>query len=330
MVLLASSGAGAMESALRSICPEGSRVLVVTGGPFGELWRQLAVSSGLMVDVLSHRFNEPVEVAKIEEQVKKNSYHAVLVLACETGTGVLNSIQSIARVVSGRSLLFVDACSSIGVIDILMDDWGIDVLIGSSQKALMSPPGLSFVALSAQAISSLRKDDIGYLSLKGELDAYAKTGIGRFTPAVSQVCAVHETLQFLLHRNYLLPYQERMKAIGGWMKIMGQHLGLEIFPKVPCSALTVYALNEGMKGIDLRKYLEKRGVFVLGGSDMVGDGIIRIGHMGRICNADLRQFWITLVDVLNSKGLSEDVHKNADFQRDLLEIPEDPWGLWDK
>ena len=153
VILLASSGTGAMEASVSNLTSPGDRVLVLTAGKFGERWVSLAKAFGCEVDVVSAPYGQTFDLEEVRRALKTET-RAIFMQATETSTGVRHDVPGVAELLkqSGKSaLLVVDAITGLGTTNIDMDAWGVDVLIGGSQKAVMIPPGLSYLAVSNRA-----------------------------------------------------------------------------------------------------------------------------------------------------------------------------------
>ena len=153
VIILSSSGTGAMEAAVSNLTSPGDRVLVLSAGKFGERWSALCKAFGCDVDLVSKPYGETFEIDEVRKALKLET-RAVFVQATETSTGVRHYVEDIAQLLRdehSEALLVVDAITGLGTTHLQMDEWGIDVLIGGSQKAVMVPPGLSYLALSERA-----------------------------------------------------------------------------------------------------------------------------------------------------------------------------------
>ncbi|HCE80571.1 MAG TPA: aminotransferase, partial [Thermodesulfobacterium commune] len=206
----------------------------------------------------------------------------VLLQACETSTGVKHPVKEIAQLTKNReTVIVVDAITGLGVFDIPMDEWGLDVVITGSQKALSLPPGLSFIAFSEKAEKLSEKSTLPkyYFSLKKEKKAYEKDTTS-FTPAVSLLLGLRVILQRIKEiglKALFEHYQVQANACRAAVKA----LGLKIFPEVPSESLTVIEVPEGVKTGELINFLKnKLGIIFAGGQDHLKGKIIRITHMG--------------------------------------------------
>lgn len=279
----ASSGTGAMESAIVNLFSPEDKVIVIVGGKFGERWLEISKTfrlNPLVVEVPWGKAVKPEDVGKI---LKKNpDTKGVLIQACETSTGVKHPIKEIAEILKDKeTVIVVDAISALGIYELPMDEWGLDVIITGSQKALSLPPGLSFIAFSEKAESLSEKSTLPkyYFDLKREKRAYEK-GTTSFTPAVSLIIGLREMLKQIreiglerLFNHYKILSLACRKAVSA--------LNLEIFSEIPAEGLTVIKIPENLNAEELLKFLRnKLGIIFAGGQDKLKNKIIRITHMG--------------------------------------------------
>lgn len=279
----ASSGTGAMEAAIVNLFSPGDKVIVVEAGKFGERWRELAETYGLQVLSLKLEWGRAVKPEQVESLLKAHpEVKAVLIQACETSTGVKHPVEEIAKLTKDREcLLVVDAITALGVYPLPMDEWGLDVVITGSQKALSLPPGLSFIAFSDKALSMAEKSTLPkyYFHLQRERKAYAKDTTA-FTPAVSLLLGLKEMLRRIRELG-LSEIFKHCKAIAEACQAGVKALGLEIFPEIPAESLTVIKAPSGLEVSAFLKLLRDRwGIVFAGGQDHLKGKIIRITHMG--------------------------------------------------
>ncbi len=290
VLLLTASGTGAMEAVVANLFSSGDRVLVVRGGKFGERWGEIAAAFGLEVIPLDIEWGSAVSPDLIREELAKDlRIKAVFTQLVETSTGVVYDIEAIAKVVKEtEAVLIVDAISGLGAEPLPTDGWEVDVVVGGSQKALMIPPGLAFASLSPKAWRLIENSDIPryYWDFKKAKKAQGKNQTP-YTPAVSLICALRESLKLLREE--------------GWENILARHaklaeatrkavlaLGLKIFSKVPSNVLTAIKIPSGIDGGKLRKIMrDGYGVEVAGGQAGLAGKIIRIAHLGWMDASDM-------------------------------------------
>jgi aspartate aminotransferase-like enzyme len=307
VLVLASSGTGAMEAAVCNTLSRGDEALVVRGGKFGERWGEICEAYGVKVTPIDVTWGQAVDPGLIKKALDaKPSIKAVLVQASETSTGVMHPIKEIADIVKNRAgtILIVDAISALGVSDLPMDQWGIDVLVSGSQKALMLPPGLAFIALSAKAWGFAEKSNLPkfYFNLKEEL-AVAQKNQSQFTPAISLVVGLREALKMLKEEG-LENVFKRHALLARATREAVKALGLELLaPTAPSNALTAIKAPEGVDGKKLKKNFEDQfGLIIAGGQSQLKGKIIRIAHIGYFQSLDIIQAVSTLELVLKGLG----------------------------
>src|SRR5436305_5870795 len=198
VILIASSGTGAMEAAVSNLTSPGDRVLVFTAGKFGERWVSLAKAFGCQVETVSAPYGETFSLDEVRAKLKPDM-KAVFMQATETSTGARHCVQSVAALTRETdALLVVDAITGLGTTHFDVDDWGIDVIIGGSQKAVMIPPGLAYCAVSDRAWQRMEttKNPRYYFDFRKERKSAAK-GETAFTPATSLFAALGAALDFV-------------------------------------------------------------------------------------------------------------------------------------
>jgi len=291
VITLASSGTGAMEASIANLLSAGDRVIVVNGGKFGERWTKICQSYGVVVEELKVEWGEGVAVDVVRAALDEfPDAKAVLVQASETSTTAVHPVREIAELTRKRdTLLVVDGITAVGVFDLPMDAWGIDVLVTGSQKALMLPPGLAFVALSERAWQRCDKAHLPtfYFDLKREKKNQADNTTA-YTPAVSLVFGLHSVLGMLEREGYANVFA-RHARLAAATRAAGEALGLKLLaPRSPSPAATGIYLPPGIEGGKLTKYLrDKVGVDIAGGQDHLKGKILRIAHIGYYDNFDV-------------------------------------------
>jgi aspartate aminotransferase-like enzyme len=307
VLVLASSGTGAMEAAICNTLSQGDEALVVRGGKFGERWGEICEAYGVNVTPIDVTWGQAVDPGLIKKALDaKPAIKAVLVQASETSTGVMHPIKEIADIVKNRTetILIVDAISALGVSDLPMDQWGIDVLVSGSQKALMLPPGLAFIALSAKAWGFAEKSNLPkfYFNLKEEL-AVAQKNQSQFTPAISLVVGLREALKMFKEEGLENVFKRHEKLAQATREAV-KALGLELLaPTAPSNALTAVKAPEGVDGKKLKKNFEDQfGLIIAGGQSQLKGKIIRIAHIGYFQPLDIIQAVSTLELVLKGLG----------------------------
>ena len=291
VIVLASSGTGAMEASVVNLLSAGDRVIVVNGGKFGERWTKICQSYGVVVEEIKVEWGEGVAIDAVRAALEKlPDAKAVLVQASETSTTAVHPVEAIAELTRKRdTLLIVDGITAVGVFDLPMDRWGIDVLVTGSQKALMLPPGLAFVALSERAWQRADKAHLPafYFDLKREKKNQGENTTA-YTPAVSLVFGLHAVLGMLEREGHANVFA-RHARLAAATRAAGEVLGLRLLaPRSPSPAATGIYLPPGIEGGKLTKYLrDKVGVDIAGGQDHLKGKILRIAHIGYYDNFDV-------------------------------------------
>jgi aspartate aminotransferase-like enzyme len=291
VILLASSGTGAMEASVSNLTSPGDRVLVLSAGKFGERWVSLAKAFGCDVDVVSAPYGQTFDLEDVRKALKIET-RAVFMQATETSTGVRHCVPGVAEVLkqSGKdAMLVVDAITGLGTTHIDMDGWGVDVLIGGSQKAVMIPPGLSYLAVSDRAWEQMEisLNPRYYFDLRKERKNAAK-GESAYTPAVSLIAALGAALDYIagqadgdlaLGRAKLV---ENAESCAAMTRAAVKALGMTLFaPEAPASAVTAVLPPAGLDSGVIVKELKSRFAAVItnGQGEMKGQ-IFRIAHLG--------------------------------------------------
>ncbi len=291
VLVLSSSGTGAMESAVCNLLSAGDRVLVVAGGKFGQRWADICQAYRVEVKTIEVEWGQAVDPELVAEALEDDSrIKAVFTTFSETSTGVAHDIKAIAAIVAKYpAVLVVDAITALGVREMPMDDWGVDVVVTGSQKALMMPPGLSLIAWSDKAWKLADNSTLPkyYFNLKKEKKAQSKNQTA-YTPAISLVVALREALA-LIEKEGLGEVYKRHQRLAEATRAAVLALGLELLaPQSPSPALTAVKAPEGVEVSALRGLLSKKyGVAIAGGQDHLKGKIFRIAHLGYMSTFDV-------------------------------------------
>ena len=304
---LTSSGTGAFEAAMINFTRRGEKIVAVGGGKFGERWGKVGRAFGLEVVDLDVAWGQALDPQALADALKAHPDCRMVTLSVsETSTGVLHPIEDIARVVRdhGEALLAADGITSIGVHPMPMDELGIDVLVGGSQKAFAVPPGLGFVAASQRAWARQPDSDHPkfYFDLKRELEKQ-KGGQTAFTPAISVVLALRVVLRQMREEGREALFA-RQAMLGAACRAAAQALGLEIFPARPSDGVTAIRLPEGVDAPSVaRRMRDEHGITIAGGQAQLKPFLVRIGHMGRVFPQDLIGGLSAFEQVLRDEGV---------------------------
>jgi len=306
VLLFASTGTGAMEGAVANALSPGEKALVVRGGKFGERWAEICKAYGIETINLDIEWGRCVKVEKILEYlIKYNDIKAVFIQAHETSTGVKFPLKEIGEALKDRDvILVVDAISALGAIELLVDDWHLDIVVGASQKALMLPPGLSFVSISEKGWKWIERSKLPkyYFDFKKEADAL-KRNQPAYTSAVSLVIGLLENLRYIKKRG-LKNIIEHHKRLSEATKSAIKAMGLNLFTKEGLSeAITVVEVPPGIDGKEIVRLLkEEYGIMIAGGQGRLKGKVFRISHMGYVDENDIIVVISALEAVLNKLG----------------------------
>jgi len=298
VIILSSSGSGAMEASVSNLTSPGDRVLVLTAGKFGERWTGITKAFGCHVDVVSAPYGSTFSIDEVKAALKLET-RAVFVQATESSTGVRHDIEAIAKLLkseNSEALLIVDGITGLGTSHLDMDGWGIDVLIGGSQKAVMIPPGLSYLAVSARAWDRMEAtyNPRYYFDLRKERKNAAK-GESAYTPSVALIAALGAALNYIAAQA-ATPEKPEGDLVEGRKKLVDNAitcaamtraaataLGLKLFAPVgnEAAAATAIVAPEGSDSGTLVKGLKSQfGAIVTDGQGEMKGQLFRIAHIG--------------------------------------------------
>jgi aspartate aminotransferase-like enzyme len=287
----AASGTGAMESAVANLIAPGDVAVVASCGKFGERWAELCEAYGAETLHLETEWGEKVDRARVDEALASagGRAKALFTTQSETSTGVVNDIKALTEVAHAHgAVIGVDAVSGLGVVDLPTDEWGVDVVVAGSQKALMCPPGLAFASVSDRALGLA--EEARKRGARSYYFDWAKTLKGQvkdppdspFTPAVTLFRALDVALG-MIERETLEHVFERHAILGRAAREAVKGLGLEIFGPEDENANVVTAVRvpDGVDGAKIPKTMrDAYGVTIAGGQGRLKGKIIRIAHCG--------------------------------------------------
>ena len=292
VLLFGSSGTGAMEAALANVLDPGNDVLVVENGQFGERFAAIADTMGARVDRLEVPWGEAPDPAAIAARLRTRDYRAVVCVHNESSTGVVADLGGIGAVVrASPALLIVDSVSGVGGVEMRMDEWGVDVLVAASQKALMCPPGLAFAALSEKAervVEAARGVPRFFFDFRRMKSSLLK-GETPFTPPVSLVLGLREATA-MIEEEGLPAVLERHRRLSAALRAGCAALGLPMFPTAPIFSPTVTAARvpAGLDGAAIVRHMHARYRTVIAGQRTKLSGrVIRFGTMGWVDDGDI-------------------------------------------
>ena len=292
VMLLASSGTGAMEAAVTNLLAPGDHAIFVNGGKFGERWGKLLAANAIVGHAVTVEWGRAVRPEQIEEALRAvPQARALLVQASETSTCAIHPIAEIGPLTRQRDvMLIVDGITSVGVFDQQMDDWGVDAYLTGSQKALMLPPGLAMIALSARALERAGKTRAPryYFDLLRELKTQRDEHTTAWTPAVSLIFGLAKALE-LIHAETLPRVFARHRVMAEATRAAAAPLGLKLIaPAAPAPGVTGLLTPAGLDGSKLVRLMrDELGVGVQGGQDQMKGKLVRVGHMGYLGPLDM-------------------------------------------
>jgi aspartate aminotransferase-like enzyme len=289
VLVLACSGTGVMEASVSNLTSPGDTVLVLTAGKFGERWTGLAKAFGCHVEVLEAPYGETFSLEDVRARVN-NRVRAVFVQATESSTGARHDIKGIAKIVRehGDALLVADAITGLGTTHLDVDGWGVDVIIGGSQKALMMPPGLAYCAVSERAWKHMDKTTSPryYFDLRKERKSAAK-GETAYTPATSLFAALGAALDFVrgMGNGDLAKGREELvnnaELCAEMTRAGAKALGLKLYAASPAAALTAICAPDGIdSGKIVKEFREAFDAVVANGQGEMKGKLFRIAHIG--------------------------------------------------
>lgn len=286
LFILTSSGTGALEAAITSCVNPGDRVLSLVTGQFGKRFAAIAEQCGAKVERLESTWGEPIDLEQVKAALARGPLpQAVLVTHNETSTGVVNDVQGVGALLKNTpTLLLVDAVSSMGAMDIRTDEWGVDFMVTSSQKAFMLPPGLAFLSVSPkgwQAVENVTPRSF-YFDLSAWRDSGSK-GFAPWTPNISLLFGLEKALELLLNEgleNVWARHRRWAKAVRAGLRGMG----LDLVAKDQWASSTVTAAFVPQDKADALRAMVKKnfGLWLAGGKGKLTGKIIRFSHMGYV------------------------------------------------
>src|ERR1017187_8756047 len=306
VLALVSSGTGAMEASVANLFSPGDRVIVCTAGKFGERWAEIVKAFGLSATVLEEPYGGAVSAQRVIDALKAEpNTRGVFVQASESSTGAAHDVKAMGEAIKKTDAIFVvDAITGLGTMPLDIDGWGLDVVIGGSQKAFMVPPGLAFMSVSPKAWKLGETPNLPphYFNLKKEKKS-GDAGESSWTPATAMILALGEALVYVkqigmadLIKNAQMLAQATRAAAG--------KLGLEIFSAAsPGSSVTAITAPAGMdSGVIVKEFRSRFGSIIANGQGSMKGQIFRIAHLGYFDFADLFAMIACLEIILNANG----------------------------
>jgi aspartate aminotransferase-like enzyme len=283
VITFPASGTGAMESAVTNLLSPGDEAITIEGGKFGERWGELCQAFGVDNTPIKIEYGDVVDPAQVEEALGAHpNAKAVFATLSETSTGVLSPIEKLASLTAKTdAVLVVDAISGLGADELRMDDWGVDAVVCGSQKALMMPPGLAFVAIGDRARHLMDSATCPryYFSWAKALKTLGQNTTA-FTPAVNMICALQVSLDMILSEGMEQVWARHARLAAAQRTAAGA-IGLELFAEAPANNVTSIRVPEGVDGGKIPKIMrDKHGVTIAGGQASMKGKIFRIAALG--------------------------------------------------
>jgi len=305
VLIMASSGTGAMESSVVNLLSPGDEAIVAQSGNFGERWVKLLSAYGIKPIIVDTEWGKAVNPNEIEKALKANpDVKAVYTTHVETSTGVVNDIETIGKIVYlSHAVLVVDAISGLVGQELKTDAWHVDVVVTGSQKGLMLAPGLAFVSVSKKAWllaenAKLPRFYWDWRKMKKSLSDNETP----FTPAITLIVALAESIKMIKAAG-LENMQKECKVMAAATRAGMVAIGMELFAQRPCEVVTSACVPDGVEGGKIVKLLrEEFGISIAGGQGPLKGKIIRFAHMGYITKADLLVGFACLEMVLTKLG----------------------------
>lgn len=289
VLLLACSGTGAMEAAVANVTRPGETVIVTSFGKFSARWAEIGRVYGLDVVTVEAPWGETVPPERVARALDEHPGAGVVFTThAETSTGVLEDIRGVAEAARERgALVVVDAIASVAADPLETDAWGLDVVVGSSQKGVMTPPGLSFLSVSKEARERVasRKHPVYYFDLGRALDAFAK-GDTPWTPPIALVCGLHEALAMIEEEGVEKTIARHHRNAAATRAAV-RALGLGVLAAVPAACTTAVVFENGEAEAVRKRLWETYGIRVAGGQGALKGRVIRLGHLGYCFESDI-------------------------------------------
>ncbi len=290
VLIFTASGTGAAEAAIINTVPRGKKCIVLNAGYFADRWVKVCKPYGIEAVSIDTEWGQAVDPVQVENALKQHP-DAVMVVGTlsETSTGTGHPVDAIGKVVAKTDAVFmVDGISGVGAMECRTDEWGIDLLVVGSQKALMLPPGLSFVSVSPKAWAKIDACPTVsfYFDMKLARKKMAEFDTP-FTPAHTLILALNASLKRIKAEG-IENVWNRHRIMSEACQAGVQALGLELYSARPAEGLTVFRIPDGLKDSEIRgKLFDRFGITTVGGQDKLKGKILRIGHMGYMDELDV-------------------------------------------
>ena len=306
VLMFCASGTGAMDATVSNLFSRGDQAIVCVAGKFGERWAEIAKAYGLDATVLTVPYGQAVTPEAVRKALaERPAAKGVFLQASETSTGAAHDVAAIADAVNkSDAILVVDAITGLGTMPLDIDGWGLDVVIGGSQKAFMVPPGLAFLSISPKAWRFAESAGLPhfYFNFKKEKKS-GDAGESSWTPATSMILALAEALKYVksIGMDKLI---ENAQLLARATRAAAEALGLELFAAAsPGSSVTAIKAPAGLdSGVIVKEFRSRFGAVIANGQGSMKGQIFRIAHLGYFDFADLFAVVAGLEIILNANG----------------------------
>jgi aspartate aminotransferase-like enzyme len=306
VLMFCASGTGAMDASVANLFSKGDKVIVCVAGKFGERWAEIVKAYGLDANVITVPYGQAVSSTAVAEALAKEpATKGVFVQASETSTGAAHDIQAMAKAIAKTDAIFVvDAITGLGTMPLDIDGWGLDVVIGGSQKAFMIPPGLAFLSISPKAWKLGETSTLPhyYFNFKKEKKS-GDAGESSWTPSTALILALAEALKYVKQLG-MAKLVENAQLLAEATRAAMSALGLELFsPSSPGSSVTAVKSPAGMdSGVIVKEFRNRFGAIIANGQGSMKGQIFRIAHLGYFDFSDLFAMVAGLEIILNANG----------------------------
>jgi len=314
VLCMAASGSGAMDASVSNLFSEGDKVIVCTAGKFGERWVEIAKAYRLDVTVLEAPYGQVVTPDRVESALQgEPATKGVFIQASETSTGAEHDVETIGKLVQKTDAIFVvDAITGLGTMPLDIEAWGLDIVIGGSQKAFMIPPGLAFLSVSPKAWQHSKTATLPhyYFDFKKE-KKNGDAGESTWTPATSLILALDEALRYV--KSMGMPSLiSNAQLLARATRAAAAELGLELFASRPGSSVTALKPPAGMESsVIVKGFKQKFGAVITGGQGSMKNQIFRLAHLGYFDISDTFSVIACLELILRANGHQVELGKGV-------------------
>ncbi len=307
VVFFASSGTGAMEAAVTNVLSRGDTALYINGGSFGDRWGKICRCHGVKTIEVKVNFGDSVNPEIIEKELDKNkNIKAVFATLDETSSGALTDIKALGEIIKNfpETIFVVDCVSGLVVEEMKTDDWGVDVAVSSSQKAMAIPPGLGFMSISEKALNFAKESDLRsfYFDIFDHINNW-KRNQTPFTPAVSLLFQLEKRLE-KIQKEGLDKYRQRYFALTKRIRDGLLEFGFVPVAKYPANCVTGVFTEKYDASEIVRIMREKYNIEIAPSGGDLKTKLFRVGNFGNITESDIDRFLFAMKETL--KELNND------------------------